>query len=138
MSKINFNEDAISELIKTGENEHIEFKSDDLRPEQLAKEIVAFANYQGGVILLGVSDEGIIEGCTRDEVEEWVMNICRNNCIPKIIPQFLKVKIHGKSVIVIDVPKGLSKPYQCSNGRFYIRVGSTAREASREELARLF
>ena len=41
-------------LIATGENSAVEFKRDDLRPEQLAKELVAFGNFEGGQVLLGV------------------------------------------------------------------------------------
>ena len=39
------------EVITNGENSGIEFKRDDIRPEKLAKEVVAFANVQGGRIL---------------------------------------------------------------------------------------
>jgi len=42
------------ELIANGENSGVEFKRDDIRPEQLAKEVVALANFQGGKIILGV------------------------------------------------------------------------------------
>lgn len=48
------------ELIANGESSGVEFKRDDVRPEQLAKEIVAFANFQGGRVLLGVEDDGTI------------------------------------------------------------------------------
>ena len=41
------------ELIANGENSGVEFKSDDLRPEQMAKAVVALANFQGGRILIG-------------------------------------------------------------------------------------
>ncbi|CAJ5017370.1 Divergent AAA domain [Burkholderia pseudomallei] len=46
------------EVIANGENSGVEFKRDDLRPEQLAKEIVALLNFQGGKLLLGVEDDG--------------------------------------------------------------------------------
>jgi len=46
------------EIIANGENSGVEFKRDDLRPEQLAKEIVALLNVQGGQVLLGVEDDG--------------------------------------------------------------------------------
>jgi len=61
-------------LIANGENSGVEFKRDDLRPEQLAKEVVALANFQGGRILLGVDDDGSITGVRRDELEHWVMD----------------------------------------------------------------
>jgi len=48
------------EIIANGENSGVEFKRDDIRPEQLAKEVVALVNFQGGKILLGVDDDGSI------------------------------------------------------------------------------
>ena len=53
------------ELIANGEGSGLEFKRDDVRAEQLAKEIVALANFQGGTILLGVEDDGTIAGIRR-------------------------------------------------------------------------
>lgn len=55
------------QIIANGENSGIEFKRDDIRPEQLAKEVVAMLNFQGGRLLLGVENEGsIICGLPRD------------------------------------------------------------------------
>jgi ATP-dependent DNA helicase RecG len=62
------------ELIANQENSGVEFKSDDLRPERLAREIVALANFQGGRILLGVEDDGTITGIQRNDLEHWVMD----------------------------------------------------------------
>lgn len=49
-------------IIANSENSGVEFKRDDIRPEQLAKEVVAMANFQGGMVLLGVEDDGEISG----------------------------------------------------------------------------
>ncbi|MEW6220635.1 MAG: ATP-binding protein [Thermodesulfobacteriota bacterium] len=46
------------EVIANGESSGVAFKRDNVRPEQLAKEIVALANFQGGRVLLGVEDDG--------------------------------------------------------------------------------
>ncbi|MBF4291670.1 helix-turn-helix domain-containing protein, partial [Vibrio anguillarum] len=70
------------EIIANGENSGVEFKRDDIRPEQLAKEVVAMANFQGGRILLGVEDDGVISGIQRDDLEEWVMNVFQNKIHP--------------------------------------------------------
>ena len=56
------------ELIANGENSGVEFKRDEVRPEQLAKEVVALANLQGGRILLGVADDGSIVGVQRPDL----------------------------------------------------------------------
>ena len=57
------------EIIANGENSGVEFKRDDVRPEQLAKEIVALVNFQGGRILLGVKDNGAISGLRSSDME---------------------------------------------------------------------
>jgi ATP-dependent DNA helicase RecG len=53
---------TLEKLIAQGENRAVEFKSAQVRQESIAKEIVAFANSQGGVLLLGVEDNGEITG----------------------------------------------------------------------------
>ena len=54
--------DYIEELIRQGENTSIEFKQGDVRTENLAKELIAFSNSSGGVVLLGIEDNGEIQG----------------------------------------------------------------------------
>lgn len=74
---------SVITIIHGGENSAVEFKSAQVRPDSLAREIVAFANSLGGVILLGVEDNSSITGIGLIvNVEEWVMNIARNNVIP--------------------------------------------------------
>lgn len=126
------------EIIVNGENSYIEFKEEDIRAKELAEEIVAFANSEGGIILIGVSDNGDIKGVKSDKIEETVMNICRNNCIPYIVPDFEGVEVNGKKVAIVNIPKGMNKPYYTADHKYYIRVGTTKRIASREELLRLF
>ena len=126
------------EIIANGENSAVEFKREAVRPEHLAEEIVAFANLEGGTIFIGVADDGFIEGVQREDLEEWLMNICSHNVVPAIIPFYEKVQVEGKTVAVLKIPKGTHKPYQTATGKYFIRVGSTKRLATREDLARLF
>jgi len=126
-------------LIKQGENTCLEFKSSDVRADSVAREIVSLANKDGGTLLLGVSDDGQIEGLTgTKDYEEWVANISRNNVIPAIDLDFSVIIIHDKKIGVISVPKGKDKPYQTTDGKYYIRVGSTNRIATQAEMLRLF
>lgn len=131
------------ELIANGENSGVEFKRDDLRPEQLAKEVVALANFQGGRILLGVDDDGTVTGIQRADLERWVMDTVFARYVhPMIIPFYEEVQADEQHrVAVITVSQGVSKPYVVrSRDRedIYIRVGSTSRLATREQQARLF
>lgn len=130
------------EIISNGESSGIEFIRDDIRSEQLAKEIVAMVNFQGGRVLLGVEDDGTISGLQRDSTEEWVMNVIRDKVDPVVLPFYEKIKINEeKYVAVITFPQGISKPYVVRHsGReeIYIRVGTTSRIATREQQMRLF
>lgn len=130
------------ELIANGENSGIEFKRDDVRPEQLAKEIVAMANFQGGRVILGVEDDGTLSGIQRNNLEEWVMNVIQDTIHPLILPFYEEIKFDdNKTVAMITFPQGISKPYVVREGgaeKIYIRVGSTSRLATREQQMRLF
>lgn len=131
------------ELITNGENSGVEFKCDDLRPEQLAKEVVALANFRGGRILLGVDDDGTVGGIQREDLERWVMDTVFGRYVhPMIIPFYEEVKIDEQHrVAVISVSQGATKPYVVRDRDredIYIRVGSTSRLATREQQARLY
>jgi len=129
------------EYIINGENSGVEFKRDNIRPEQLAKEIVAFLNFKGGKIFIGVKDDGKPEGILRPSLEEWVMNVCASHVHPRIIPFYEEIQLDDKRIAVVSIDMGFSKPYVLRHKQredIYIRVGSTSRLATREEQARLF
>lgn len=123
--------------IPNTENQYVEFKSEGIKAADLADEIVAFANSEGGEIWLGVEDDGSVSGLSRS-YDEDVMNICRTNCIPPIQPLYDEFEIDGQRIARVSISSGKDKPYYTSRNRYYIRVGSTKRVASREELVRLF
>lgn len=130
------------EILHNGENSGVEFKRDLVRNYKLAKDLVAFANLAGGKVLLGVDDDGTISGITRERLEEWVMTASRDKIRPELIPFFEIVRDlkPGKDVALIRVERGYTVHHLWHNHHrtYYIRVGSESREASSEELARLF
>ena len=135
----------LAELIRNGENSGVEFKRDDVHPDGLAKEVVALLNFEGGHILLGVEDNGEVSGLTRDaqSAEEWVVNICRNDIRPAILPYWETLPwTLGQTIGVITIPADSpDKPYKAKRGSAwttFIRAGSTSRDASREEEMRLY
>src|SRR5688500_15129425 len=101
------------ELIANGESSGVEFKRDDVRPEQIAKELVAFANFQGGRLLLGVEDDGTVSGLMRGDTERWVMATVFGRYVhPMILPFYEEVVLDGgQRVAVITIQSGVSKPY---------------------------
>ena len=130
------------DVIANGESSGVEFKRDDLSNVDLAKELVAFSNFQGGMVLLGVEDDRAISGLTRDDLEEWVMNACRDKIRPAIIPFYEVVRDveAGRDVAIVRVTRGydVHSLWHNNSNRYYMRVGTTSREATPEELARLF
>jgi predicted HTH transcriptional regulator len=62
--------DGLRRLIQQGESQTVEFKSRIPTPETIARSLVAFANSNGGILLLGVGDDGRIFGLTDEQVGE--------------------------------------------------------------------
>ena len=134
-----YSNEEIIQLIAGGENSSVEFKTADVKLDSLAKEIAALSNTNGGVIFIGVNDDGTISGLTgKKNVEEWISNISRNNVIPPAQYQYYEVEIQNKKIGVLEIAKGEDKPYQTLKHQFLIRVGSTNRIATQAELMRLF
>ena len=139
------NKAELLELIANHENSRVEFKRDDCRPEDLAKEMSALLNLEGGVVLLGVEDDGQITGLTRsrEAAEEWVMNIARQNVEPAFIPVWPCIGLEcGKRVGAIELAPGSpGKPHKARRGSAWVtfsRVGSTSRASTRQEEGRLY
>ncbi len=137
------NKAELSDMILNGEDSGIEFKRDDVANYRIAQELVVLLNLEGGTLLLGVDDDGSITGATRENLEEWVVELCRLKIDPPIIPflSWVKNAESGRDVLAVRAPVGPDKPYaRVHNNRltYFIRVGSTSREASREELQRMF
>jgi ATP-dependent DNA helicase RecG len=134
--------DDIIDLIHNGENSFVEFKTEKVDNAKLAKEMVAFANARGGTLLIGVEDNGQIEGISAPQLEQRIMNIASSSIYPAIIPLYYELLIDAaKKIAVVEIEQGINKPY-CYNREgkthYYIRFGSESRIATREQLQRLF
>lgn len=133
----------LTEIIRNGEDSGVEFKRDDVHADSLAREMSALLNFEGGVILLGVEDDGGVSGLrNRADTERRVMEIARAHVQPGFIPAWSVVTLDSRSVGVIrigaDEP---GKPYKAKRGSHwatFVRVGSTSREATRDEEGRLY
>ena len=138
------NRSALAELLRNGESSGVEFKRDDVRPERLAREIAALLNFEGGHILLGVDDDASVRGLARPpkRVEEWVMEVARSHVRPAAVPYWETIDCEGSMVGVISLPADApDKPYKAKRGSAWVtqvRVGTTTRDASDEEEARLY
>ena len=130
----------LQQRIAVGENLHTELKSWPLNPSSLAETLIAFANTDGGQLLIGVSDNGQLLGVADvDAVMRMVDNVAYNNCEPPLtIVQETVNNEAGRAVVVVNIPKGDQRPYRTNQGRFMIRTTSGKRPAARQELLRLF
>ncbi|PHS35827.1 MAG: histidine kinase [Alkaliphilus sp.] len=125
----------IKQMIENGENLYVEFKKEINK--SFAEEVVSFLNTEGGTILIGVDDKGEVIGINKN-LEEIIMNICRDSVIPAITPKYLEHVYKDKKIAIVDIERGNNKPYYTISNKYYIRVGSTKRIATKDELLRLF
>lgn len=126
-------------LIRGGEDTHLEFKIRLVNTEKITAEIVALANAGGGAMLFGVNDQRRVEGLDDPEqVEEQLIDICRNQITPPLFPRLDKVSFdNGVRIVVLQVDERRA-PHQTPDHRYFIRIGSTKREADGSEIAALF
>ena len=125
-------------LVRGGEDTFLELKVKLSNPEKIAQGIVALANTGGGLMVFGVNDQMRVEGLDDAEsVQDELVRICREEIQPPLVPFIDRVAFdNGRRIVALDVV-GRNRPYRTRDGRFYIRVGSEKREASREELSSL-
>ena len=134
--------DSLTELLEKiylGEDTTIGFKRALPHRNSLADEIAAFANARGGVILIGVNDDGEIIGVDRhtlDTAEKTVIEICADSIDPIVLIFTEKLRIDDKNLLKIEVPRSLFV-HKTANG-YFMRQGSSKREMPTEQLARLF
>ena len=127
--------------IERGEDSVTQFKVDITDANRLAEELVAFSNAEGGMLLIGIDDNGGTVGLDNKQISrinQLISNTSNENVKPPIYPLTEIVELAGKRIIVVNVRKGDSRPYQTSKGLFLTKSGSDKRKMSTEELRRLF
>jgi ATP-dependent DNA helicase RecG len=125
-------------LARGGEDTFLELKVKLSNPERIAQEIVALANTGGGTIVFGVNDNLRVEGVDdAEEVRDELVRICREEVYPSLVPFIDLIAFDsGRRVVSLDV-EGKRRPYQTTDGRYFMRFGADKREATREELSEL-
>ena len=130
----------------SGESKNIEYKLTlPDKSEKYIKTIVAFANSQGGKLIIGVDDKTHqVVGVDDDNLfrlMDGIANAVSDSCVPQIIPDIEPQTIDGKTVIVVTVEVGKNRPYYLkSKGKengTYIRVAGTSRQAYPEKIKEL-
>jgi hypothetical protein len=123
----------IEALISGGEGQTVEFKLDTPDDkEQMLKTMAAFANDQGGVVILGVKDKtGELMGLKGEagRKQDDIRHTIRTTVIPEIEVHFEECVIEHRTILAIYVDKGQSPPYGLypTKPAYYMRRGACAR-----------
>jgi len=131
------------DLISRGEDSRTQFKQgqDVTNAKSLAGEMVAFANSNGGRILIGVDKNNSVIGLSADDIRrinQLISNTATDCVRPSINPKTENISINEKLVMVVTVVEGISKPYADNDGVFWVKSGSDKRRVtSREEIQRM-
>ena len=144
---MNFSDEEIRRQMRLGEDSHWEFKEIEFagnvprspRRDDIADELAAFANTDGGVVLCGVTDSGDVQSMSReqmDELERLLVAICTDMIKPPLRPAILRKEIEeGLPFLLVKVPQGHTQ--HDSPGGSYHRVGSSKRRMTSDERLRL-
>ena len=117
----------IYNLIKQGEHQRLDFKHSITDSKKIARSLAAFANTDGGKLLIGVRDNGSVAGMKSDEEFYMVQAAADLYCKPDIKFETKVWKIEGKTVLEIKIPKTnldklITAPNKEGKYRVYIRV----------------
>jgi len=129
------------EIISQGETSKVEFKGDIDSPDKLTAEMVAFANSLGGLLIIGVDDNGDVKGLNKDQLKKYqnlAMNLAASNTKPPIGSIWTEVvKIEDKNVLLIQIEKGITL-YRDKNHTVWVRSGPNKRKViDNTEMSRL-
>ncbi|MFT3739838.1 MAG: ATP-binding protein [Breznakibacter sp.] len=116
----------LSNLISQGEHQQLDFKYAINDSKKIARSIAAFANTDGGRLLIGVKDNGNIVGVYSDEEYYMIEAAAQMYCKPPVPFETKEWHVNGKSVLEIIIAASAQKPVSApdKDGRFmvYIRV----------------
>ena len=107
------NRKDLIDLIEEGENIQCEFKRKFTTPEKIAKEMMAFANTNGGYILFGVDDDKTIVGVESEKSEaEMIKDAVINYCEPPFDYKINYIIHKGKEIVAVTIPESINKPHR--------------------------
>lgn len=101
----------IKRLIETGEDQHLDFKFEINDSRKIARTLVAFSNTEGGILLIGVKDNGKIAGIRSEEEYHMVEAAAQMFCKPVVEFHARQWEIDNKVILEITVPKSNSIPH---------------------------
>ena len=116
----------IQKLIKEGEHQTQDFKYEISDSKKIARTLAAFANTDGGRLLIGVKDNGNISGIRSEEEKHMIQTAAEIYCKPEISFEANEWNINGKTVLEVIVPQSKYHKHRAPDHndiyKVYIRV----------------
>jgi predicted HTH transcriptional regulator len=127
-----------TELVDAGEGLTVEFKRKVSTPEKIARELIAFANTSGGVVLFGIDDDKSVVGVESEKGELGFIEEAASELSDPPIPYIVTIfNVRGRDVICVEVAESKAKPHFLvdhseEDRKAYVRVGENSIQASVE------
>ncbi len=116
----------IHRLIAEGEHQMLDFKFEISDCRKIARSLVAFANTDGGRLLIGVKDNGVISGIRSEEEKHMIETSAQMYCKPEVKYTVKEWNINGKIVLEVIIPKSEGIKHKAPDHyniyKVYIRV----------------
>lgn len=130
---------SIDDIIEEGETEILEFKGGwPDSATQIAKELAAFANTWGGVLIFGISDDHEVVGVKDvDEMKNRVTGVAHQNIDPSLDVSIETRGVDDEEIVLVKVPRGPDQPYSTAE-KIYRRKGPTSVAISGSEIAKYY
>lgn len=125
----------LQQLISSGESDSLDFKKRISHPDRIARTLASFANTRGGVILVGVMDNGKLAGIDPEEEKHLLTQAATHFCNPPVKLFFKELEEDGKTILKVIIPESVQKPHLVKVGendwRGYIRVKDESVQTSK-------
>lgn len=132
-----YSEEEVESLLDQGEGFKVEYKLEIPRgaPHEFVESVSAFANTEGGKIMIGIDNNANVVGC-RSNQKQRIEDIIASHIEPEVHISMTEITIDEKVIAIVEVPEGIDKPYVVKNHGPYKRVGATDKRFSRLDLER--
>ncbi len=136
------NVEELRAAIVAGEGREVEFKRGLPNDQKIARSLCAFANTRGGLLFIGVTDSGELEGAPHPEATaKKLAEVAAHGIEPPIAPRIEVIAIDGVLLVAVRVAASRSRPHAVlrrgEEPEVVVRSGSSNRSASRSTLAAL-
>ena len=130
--------EEIKSIANSGEGYNVDFKiSVPSKVSELSHDVCAFANSEGGYVLIGIDNNGLIVGITIDNNKRSVIQNAIHAVSPAIDVKTYAVEVENKTIWVLDIPLCKDKPYIAS-GAVFMRQGANSQKLTTAEEIRSF